>query len=65
MQQNETDFEFALGEKVAVGTQTAVVTGMATYAYEADDYQLLLVDDDGLPFKDWFESHLISKLRNI
>jgi len=57
------DFDFALGERVAVGTQSAIVTGQATFAYEPDAYQLLLTTDDGLPLKKWFDSHLISKVR--
>lgn len=57
------DFEFALGEKVLVGLVEAVVHGQSTYVYEPDAYQLLLIGDDGLPFKRWFDQHLISKAR--
>jgi hypothetical protein len=60
---DQNDFEFFLGEKVCIGSHEAVVTGQATYAHEPDCYQLLLIDDDGLPFKDWFAGHLIAKQR--
>jgi hypothetical protein len=53
------DFEFALGESVTVGTQQGFVTGQATFAFEPDGYQILLVGDDGLPFKEWFDEHMI------
>lgn len=57
------DFEYGLGENVVIGTQSAVVTGRAEYAFEDDGYQLLIIDEYGLPFKDWFDAHLISKGR--
>lgn len=57
------DFDFALGEKVAVGDVEAVVVGQATFAYRVDDYLLSMFDENDLPCERWFPRYQISKLR--
>lgn len=60
---NKSDFEFDLGERVAVGNVSGLVTGQATFAYQPDSYQILLSDHHGMPCERWFPEHMISTYR--
>lgn len=56
------DFAFALGDKVVIGEETAIVTGQTTYAYRADEFLLSFIDENGLPVERWFPQHQIQKV---
>lgn len=60
---NETEFEFGLGDRVCVGTQSGIVAGQATFSFEPDSYQLLMTDEKGLPELRWFPDYMLEKQR--
>jgi hypothetical protein len=57
------NWEFALGERVAIGDQTGTVMGQRTHVYSPDSFDVAFIDCHGLPVEQNFAGYQLVKER--